>query len=549
MNPENSSFLKVPTFFSPGPHKDFQGGYQMQATFPTKRELFSTPDHKVLHQAQTDFLPSKNLNNSYYSAHTVSPNKELLSDRFIPIRSKNASKNLFELSDQLMTPPEKLDVFSDESRNKMKYNSLLENQLLDVKHADFFSKFKNSQRKSPVVNIKVGSPEDPQPHNSVTMQQESTQPLTSKPKVLLFKTPLRESTRREQVQISPFMDIEKEEEESVLETFKTYRKISKVPYKILDAPCLVGDFYLELLHWSARNQLAVSLGNAVWLWSGETGNVSKFCAKKEIQAEYTAVQWDPKGNLLTAGDSLGGLEVWDFDSSKMIFQCKNNMDRIDCISWSSLNVFSTGSRDSSILTYDLRVKNEPVIKFLGHTDEVCGLKWSPNGTTLASGGNDNKVFLWNLKKQEAEAQIDQHTSAVKAIAWSPHQQNLLLTGGGYTDKTIKIWNTLSMTMVSEVITESQVCNLIFSKNTNEFVSTHGLYGNQIIVWKYPELAKVSVIDGPNSHSDRVLYVSESPNGENIVTGSSDETLKFWNIFPPKETKKKSILFPSMNDLR
>jgi WD40 repeat protein len=36
----------------------------------------------------------------------------------------------------------------------------------------------------------------------------------------------------------------------------------------------------------------------------------------------------------------------------------------------------------------------------------------------------------------------------------------------------------------------QVCNLAWSKNVNELVSTHGYSQNQIMVWKYPSLAKV-----------------------------------------------------------
>jgi cell division cycle 20-like protein 1 (cofactor of APC complex) len=373
-------------------------------------------------------------------------------------------------------------------------------------------------------------------------------------KILAFKSPVQRKKRlEEEDQRNRFVNIEKEEEDSLLGAFKEHRKISKSPYKILDAPSLTGDFYLELINWSARNQLAVALGNAVWLWSGDSGKVSRFCLKKQADIEYTATQWDPKGDILTVGDSEGIVELWDYESAKVIFQCRNNIDRIDCVSWNTSStcssIFSTGSRDGTILTYDLRAGCKPIIKFLGHNDEVCGLKWSPNGNTLASGGNDNKVYLWNLKKQEAEARIDSHKAAVKALAWSPHQQNLLLTGGGSSDKTIKIWNTLSMTMISEIQTESQVCNLLFSKNSNEFLSTHGLYDNQIIVWKYPTLEKICVIERPNSHADRVLYLSESPNGENIVTGSSDETLKFWNIFPAKETKKQSSLLPSMKDLR
>jgi len=35
------------------------------------------------------------------------------------------------------------------------------------------------------------------------------------------------------------------------------------------------------------------------------------------------------------------------------------------------------------------------------------------------------------------------------------------------------------------------------------------------------------------HTSRVLYLSMSPDGETIVTGAGDETLRFWNIFPKK----------------
>jgi cell division cycle 20-like protein 1 (cofactor of APC complex) len=39
------------------------------------------------------------------------------------------------------------------------------------------------------------------------------------------------------------------------------------------------------------------------------------------------------------------------------------------------------------------------------------------------------------------------------------------------------------------------------------------------------------------HSQRVLYLAMSPDGETIVTGAGDETLRFWNVFPKKEEKQ------------
>lgn len=62
---------------------------------------------------------------------------------------------------------------------------------------------------------------------------------------------------------------------------------------------------------------------------------------------------------------------------------------------------------------------------------------------------------------------------------------------------------------------------MFSKNNNEMVSTHGYSLNQIIVWKYPTMKKVTTLTG---HTYRVLYLAMSPDGQTIVTGAGDETL-------------------------
>lgn len=35
-------------------------------------------------------------------------------------------------------------------------------------------------------------------------------------------------------------------------------------------------------------------------------------------------------------------------------------------------------------------------RLAAHTQEVCGLKWSPNGRQIATGGNDNKLCIWDV---------------------------------------------------------------------------------------------------------------------------------------------------------
>lgn len=76
--------------------------------------------------------------------------------------------------------------------------------------------------------------------------------------------------------------------------------------------------------------------------------------------------------------------------------------------------------------------------------------------------------------------------------------------------------------------------MMFSKHSNELVSTHGFSENAVVVWKYPTMKKMAVLKG---HASRVVYLAMDPDGENIVTGAGDETLRFWKVFQSKKNSE------------
>lgn len=55
------------------------------------------------------------------------------------------------------------------------------------------------------------------------------------------------------------------------------RKISSNPYRVLEAPGLCDDFYLNLVDWSAQNILAVALESIVYVWNATTSTVQELC--------------------------------------------------------------------------------------------------------------------------------------------------------------------------------------------------------------------------------------------------------------------------------
>ncbi|KAF3001148.1 hypothetical protein G7054_g5519 [Neopestalotiopsis clavispora] len=302
------------------------------------------------------------------------------------------------------------------------------------------------------------------------------------------------------------------------------RAVSKVPYKVLDAPELADDFYLNLVDWGSANVLGVGLGSSVYMWNAQTSRVNKLCTLEDDTV--TSVSWIQKGTHLAIGTGKGLVQIWDAEKSRRLRTMTGHTARVGSLAWNT-HILTSGSRDRLIYHRDVRAPDQWFRKLVGHKQEVCGLKWNCDDGQLASGGNDNKLMVWDKLSDTPLWKFSDHTAAVKAISWSPHQKGLLASGGGTADRRIIFHDTVRGSVINEVDTGSQVCNIAWSKNSNEIVSTHGYSQNQIVVWKYPSMTQVASLTG---HTYRVLYLAMSPDGRTVVTGAGDETLRFWTVF-------------------
>ncbi|KAJ3124262.1 Fizzy- protein [Nowakowskiella sp. JEL0407] len=323
------------------------------------------------------------------------------------------------------------------------------------------------------------------------------------------------------------------------------RHISKTPYKVLDAPDLQDDYYLNLIDWSSTNFLAVGLGTCVYLWSASTSKVSKLCDLGTEQDTVTSLAWMGSGSHIAVGTNKGRILLWDANRSKKTQEYAAHSLRVGVLAWNN-DVLTSGGRDRKIVHRDVRIPDKPVRVLESHKLEVCGLKWNPTSSLLASGGNDNKLLIWNKFDSKPVLELNEHIAAVKAIAWSPHEDGLLVSGGGTADRKMRFWNTKTGNNLNTLDTGSQVCNLAWSRTSNEIVSTHGYSQNQIVVWKYPQMQPLATLTG---HSYRVLYLAMSPDGQNIVTGAGDETLRFWNVFPKGNGDRKGGATTSIPTIR
>jgi len=149
-----------------------------------------------------------------------------------------------------------------------------------------------------------------------------------------------------------------------------------------------------------------------------------------------------------------------------------------------------------------------VATLTGHTQEVCGLKWSPEGHQLASGGNENLLCIWDDAASGTRAGAPQlpkfscseHQAAVKALAWTPHERNLIASGGGTNDRCIKFTNSMTGACLNSIDTESQVCSLLWNPYEKEILSSNGFFPQRALPVEVPVHVQGQRAHGPHGAS-------------------------------------------------
>lgn len=261
-------------------------------------------------------------------------------------------------------------------------------------------------------------------------------------------------------------------------------------------------FLYSVMDWGKTGILAVGLGNAVFLWHSVTTDIVQLCETSDTGNYVTSVKWSDDASTIAVGTSDSVLRLYDPVKRVLIRTLTGHTARISCLAWNS-NEVSSGSRDSTIVTHDTR-STGVVQRYVGHEEEICGLTYSADRRTLASGGNDNLLCIWSVGHEQSRLKLHTHTAAVKALSWCPFETHLLASGGGSADRCIRFHNVNTGVEVSNIDTGSQVCSLQWSLTSKELLSAHGFALNHLAVWRYPTLQQCGQLEG---HTARVLHTA------------------------------------------
>ena len=264
-----------------------------------------------------------------------------------------------------------------------------------------------------------------------------------------------------------------------------------------------------------------------------------------------SIAFSPDGQTLASGSADKTIGLWSATNEKQTgLRSRTTGSVVETINpWNPKEI--SPIRDGMTATSQSgNVSNTKHIKTLvGHRYTVYCVAFSPNGTTLASGGEDNTIILWDTTTGEHTRTLARptgpfvgptdtlvgHTDTIYSVAFSPDGKTL---ASGSEDSRIILWDTTTGehtrtlarptgpfvgptdTLVGHTDT---IYSVAFSPDGQTLAS--GSADNTIILWDATTGQYKETLIG---HKRAVYSIAFSPDGQTLASGSWDKTIKLWD---------------------
>lgn len=259
-----------------------------------------------------------------------------------------------------------------------------------------------------------------------------------------------------------------------------------------------------------------------------------------------ALAFTPNGKQLVVGGHHE-LTVWDIDTGKLLKRVRTRAERAYGLAFLPDGQLAVAGgrpgQEGDVRIYDLTAEGKTedgveildgvtnpkvLVKHLFDVDDsVLCIAVSPDGKTLAAGGCDRAVRVFDLTEGLANAKlvqtVENHADWVLGCALSADGKYLVTAG---RDKTAKVWDLKEK---QSVVTFPEHQNIVYGVAVKADGSAGFSVGadKQLRTWKPNGEGKQ--VKAAGGHGDEVFKVVASPKAPMLATASADKTVRLWNI--------------------
>ena len=275
-----------------------------------------------------------------------------------------------------------------------------------------------------------------------------------------------------------------------------------------------------------------SQDHTVKLWDAATG--SPIHTLKGHTDEANSATFRPDGKWLASGADDHTIKLWEVITDKKVRTISGHTAPVSSVSFSpDGRLLASGSGDNTVRLWE--VSNGQLVRTLSdHTGWPYSVTFSPDGQLLASGSFDRTIKLWETNTGQEICTLSGHRDYVSSIAFSPDGR-LLASGSG--DGMIKLWEVSTGREVRTLQDHTGSVGSVTFSPDGRILASAGY--NTIKLWDVTTGQEIHTLTG---HAFAVNSVAFSPDGKLLASGSSDKTIKLWEVQVKEENKSPQARF-------
>jgi WD40 repeat protein/Zn-dependent protease with chaperone function len=288
---------------------------------------------------------------------------------------------------------------------------------------------------------------------------------------------------------------------------------------------------------SDSKTLATNGDHSIVLWDLATG--ARRSETEKTSRRVFRMQFSPDGSLMaaTGGDAVDGVvSLWDTSTGKVVGTLTGHEEDVRAMAFThDGKTLATGGKDRTIRLWDVATRQQ-VRLFQGpkrqsdpnvEASPILATAYSPDGNSVATADEGGQVNIYGLSPPRLVRSWVAHSDAASAIAYSPDGRTLVT--GGY-DKAIKIWNVATGELVRSLDGhKGWVMSLAFSHDGQTLAS--GSYDRSIRIWNVADGVERHTLAG---HTATVRSLAFSHNDKLLASGSADQTVRLWDAASGQE---------------
>jgi len=249
----------------------------------------------------------------------------------------------------------------------------------------------------------------------------------------------------------------------------------------------------------------------------------------------TAIAFLPDESLLVCGTGAGRVVTLALDDGRLVDEIGGHAAAVTSISVSPDGQWLASSGEDGWVHVASLVAEEDSFS-LRHEGVVHEVEFSPKGTYLAAVGDFQDIRWWTTATWEEMSPIQGHTGPVRALAFSP-AEDLLVTGAGDSDPSIRLWEVATGTELQHDLYEGTVYDIEYSPRARDRHAT--ISGTQRTIWLW-EVDRGEFLHVVGRFEQAVNDAAYASLGNALVAVSEDGTLFFTTM--PSWTEKRRLSF-------